>query len=136
MSIGMPSVLTSPTPSQNGEEKSDMETVVKGLTEQAKRVIENAREEAIYFQHNNIGSEHLLLGLLREDNGGAAHVLKGWFGANFEKVRSTIEFIGKPGDEPNLATFEVAPNTKQIIQLAAEEANRLNHPLLTLSISF
>jgi Clp amino terminal domain, pathogenicity island component len=72
----------------------------------------------------------LLLGLLRKDGGGAAHVLKGWFGADVEKVRSAVGFIRKPGDEPNPTTFMLSPHGQQIIKLGAEEAHRLNRPLV------
>ena len=62
------------------------------FSERARRVLSLAQEEAQRFNHNYIGTEHILLGLSRETNGAAAKVLSG-LGIELNKVRSAIEFI-------------------------------------------
>ena len=66
------------------------------FTERAKKVLVYAQDEATRFNHNYIGTEHLLLGLVREGEGIAAQVLKN-LGVELNKVRSAVEFIiGRP----------------------------------------
>ncbi len=60
--------------------------------ERARKVLIFAQEEAQYFQHGYIGTEHLLLGLIREDDGVAAKVLRN-LGVELNKVRRAVEFI-------------------------------------------
>src|ERR1700730_10635510 len=67
------------------------------FTERARRVLSLAQEEAQRFQHNYIGTEHLLLGLVREGEGVAARVLES-LGVERNKVRSAVEFIVGRGD--------------------------------------
>ena len=67
------------------------------FTERARRVLTLAQEEAQRFNHNYIGTEHLLLGLVREGDGVAAKVLAN-LGVELNKVRSAVEFIIGRGD--------------------------------------
>ena len=67
------------------------------FTERARRVLTLAQEEAHRFNHNYIGTEHILLGLVREGEGVAAKVL-GNLGVELNKVRSAVEFIIGRGD--------------------------------------
>ena len=67
------------------------------FTEQARKVLSLAREEAQRFQHDYIGTEHLLLGLVREGEGVAAKVLSN-LGVELNKVRDAVEFIVGRGD--------------------------------------
>jgi len=67
------------------------------FTERARRVLTLAQEEALRFNHNYIGTEHLLLGLVREGEGVAAKVLAN-LGVELNKVRSAVEFIIGRGD--------------------------------------
>src|SRR5215467_14636200 len=96
------------------------------FTERAREVLRLAQEEAQRFQHNYIGTEHLLLGLLREGEGVAAKVLSN-LGVDLNKVRSTIEFIIGRGDRFVLGQIGLTPRAKKVIELAVDEARRLNH---------
>ena len=99
------------------------------FTERAKRALSLAQEEAQRFQHNYIGTEHILLGLVRQQDGIAAQVLKN-SGVELSKVRSTIEFIIGRGDHIVLGEINLTPRAKKIIELAVDEARQLNHPYI------
>jgi ATP-dependent Clp protease ATP-binding subunit ClpC len=96
------------------------------FTERARRVLTLAQEEAQRFNHNYIGTEHLLLGLVREGDGVAAKVLAN-LGVELNKVRSAVEFIIGRGDRPALGEIGLTPRAKKVIELAVDEARRLNH---------
>ncbi|MEE9277136.1 MAG: ATP-dependent Clp protease ATP-binding subunit, partial [Dehalococcoidia bacterium] len=95
-------------------------------TERARRVLTLAQEEAQRFNHNYIGTEHLLLGLVREGDGVAAKVLAN-LGVELSKVRSAVEFIIGRGDRAVLGEIGLTPRAKKVIELAVDEARRLNH---------
>jgi ATP-dependent Clp protease ATP-binding subunit ClpC len=69
------------------------------FTERARRVLTLAQEEAQHFSHSYIGTEHILLGLVREEEGVAARVLVN-LGVALSKVRSAVEFIIGRGEKP------------------------------------
>src|SRR5690242_5310817 len=96
------------------------------FTERARKVLSLAQEEAQRFQHNYIGTEHLLLGLVREGEGVAAKVLAN-LGVELNKVRSAVEFIIGRGDRIVLGEIGLTPRAKKVIELAVDEARRLNH---------
>ncbi|MEX2247547.1 MAG: ATP-dependent Clp protease ATP-binding subunit [Dehalococcoidia bacterium] len=96
------------------------------FTERARRVLTLAQEEAQRFNHNYIGTEHLLLGLVREGDGVAAKVLAN-LGVELNKVRSAVEFIIGRGDRAVLGDIGLTPRAKKVIELAVDEARRLNH---------
>ena len=96
------------------------------FTVRARRVLRFAREEAQRFHHNYIGTEHLLLGLVRENGGIAAAVLRN-LGVELNKVRSAVEFIIGQGDRRVLGKIGFTPRVKKMIELADDEARRLNH---------
>src|SRR5216110_3660568 len=96
------------------------------FTERARKVLSLAQEEAQRFQHNYIGTEHLLLGLVREGEGVAAKVLAN-LGVELNKVRSAVEFIIGRGDRTVLGEIGLTPRAKKVIELAVDEARRLNH---------
>src|SRR5579859_5012213 len=96
------------------------------FTERARRVLTLAQEEAQRYQHNYIGTEHLLLGLVREGEGVAAKVLSN-LGVELNKVRSAVEFIIGRGDRIVLGEIGLTPRAKKVIELAVDEARRLNH---------
>src|SRR5213596_2975798 len=96
------------------------------FTERARRVLTLAQEEAQRFNHNYIGTEHLLLGLVREGEGVAAKVLSN-LGVELNKVRSAVEFIIGRGDRIVLGEIGLTPRAKKVIELAVDEARRLNH---------
>src|SRR6184192_4292423 len=96
------------------------------FTERARRVLQLAQEEAQRFNHNYIGTEHLLLGLVREGEGVAAKVL-GNLGVELNKVRSAVEFIIGRGDRAVTGDIGLTPRAKKVIELAVDEARRLGH---------
>ena len=96
------------------------------FTERARKVLSLAQEEAQRFNHNYIGTEHLLLGLVREGDGVAAKVLSN-LGVELNKVRSATEFIIGRGDRIVLGEIGLTPRAKKVIELAVDEARRLNH---------
>jgi ATP-dependent Clp protease ATP-binding subunit ClpA len=96
------------------------------FTERARRVLSLAQEEAQRFQHNYIGTEHLLLGLVREGEGVAAKVLSN-LGVELYRVRNAVEFIIGRGDRIVLGEIGLTPRAKKVIELAVDEARRLNH---------
>jgi ATP-dependent Clp protease ATP-binding subunit ClpA len=96
------------------------------FTERARKVLSLAQEEAQRFQHNYIGTEHLLLGLVREGEGVAAQVL-GKLGVELNKVRGSVEFIIGRGDRIVLGEIGLTPRAKKVIELAVDEARHLNH---------
>ncbi|MCL4534481.1 MAG: AAA family ATPase, partial [Bacteroidetes bacterium] len=99
------------------------------FTERARRVLTLAQEEAQRLNHNYIGTEHLLLGLIREGNGAAAKVLAN-VGIDVGKVRSAVEFIVGRGGDAVLGDIGLTPRARKVIELAVEEARRLNHPYI------
>ena len=96
------------------------------FTERARKVLSLAQEEAQRFNHNYIGTEHLLLGLVREGDGVAAKVLSN-LNVELNKVRSAVEFIIGRGDRIVLGEIGLTPRAKKVIELAVDEARRLNH---------
>ena len=96
------------------------------FSERARRVLSLAQEEAQRFNHNYIGTEHILLGISRETNGVAAKVLSG-LGIELSKVRSAIEFIIGRGETSSQGEIGLTPRSKKVIELAVDEARRMNH---------
>jgi ATP-dependent Clp protease ATP-binding subunit ClpA len=96
------------------------------FTERARKVLSLAQEEAQRFNHNYIGTEHLLLGLVSEGDGIAARVL-GNLGVELAKVRSVVEFIIGRGDRIVLGEIGLTPRAKKVIDLAVDEARRMDH---------
>src|SRR5690242_7512378 len=96
------------------------------FTERARKVLSSAQEEAQRFQHNYIGTEHLLLGLIHDGESVAAKVLAN-LGVELNQVRSAVEFIIGRGDRIVLGEAGLTPRAKKVIELAADEARRLNH---------
>ena len=93
------------------------------FTERARKVLMLAQEEAQRFNHNYIGTEHLLLGLVREGEGVAAKVLTN-LGVELEQVRSGVEFIIGRGDRMVVGEIGLTPRAKKVIELAVDEARR------------
>jgi len=97
------------------------------FNDRAKRVLALAQDEAIRFNHNYIGSEHLLLGLVREGEGVAARVLDS-LGVELSKARTSVEFIIGRGDATTSPSeITLSPRTKKVIELAIDEARKLGH---------
>ena len=109
--------------SGTGTSASSMD--LENFSEPARRVLTFAKEETQRLNHSFIGTEHLLLGLIREHDGIAAKVLTA-LGIDLDKARSTIEFIIGRGLRPVSAELAFTPRAKRVIELAVDEAHRLD----------
>ncbi len=97
------------------------------FTDRARRVIILARKEADRFNHNYIGTEHLLLGLIRLGQGVAVNVLRG-MGIDFETIRIEVEkAVGSGPETKVIGDIPLTARAKKVIELAVEEARNLNH---------
>jgi ATP-dependent Clp protease ATP-binding subunit ClpC len=97
------------------------------FTDRAKKVMQLANQEAQRFNHEYIGSEHILLGLVKEGFGVAATVLKK-LGVDLPKVRLEVAKIVQTGAEPITAgSLTPTPRAKQVLEYSIEEARKLNH---------
>lgn len=95
------------------------------FTERAQKVLALAQEEAIRLGHNNIGTEHILLGLVREGEGIAAKALYG-LGLGSEKIQKEVEALIGKGQEAS-QTIHYTPRAKKVIELSMDEARKLGH---------
>jgi ATP-dependent Clp protease ATP-binding subunit ClpC len=100
--------------------------VFERFTERARQVVVLAQDEARDLKHNYIGTEHLLLGLLREEEGVAARVLES-LDVTVEEVRTQVLRIVGPGDEVATGQIPFTPRAKKVLELALREALSLNH---------
>ncbi len=96
------------------------------FTERARKVVVLAQEEARHFNHNYIGTEHLLLGLLREDEGVAARALAS-LNVTLDEVREQVESIVGYGEEGTGGQAPFTPRSKKVLELALREALQLGH---------
>ncbi len=96
------------------------------FSERARRVLTIAQEEARNLNHSYIGTEHILLGLVREEEGVAAKVLTN-LGIGLGKVRSAVEFIIGRGEKPGGGETGLTPRAKKVIELAIDEARQMGH---------
>jgi ATP-dependent Clp protease ATP-binding subunit ClpC len=96
------------------------------FTERARQVVVLAQEEARALKHNYIGTEHLLLGLLREEEGVAARVLEG-LDISVEEVRAAVVRIVGSGEEEPQGQIPFTPRAKKVLELALREALSLGH---------
>ncbi|MFM9127822.1 MAG: Clp protease N-terminal domain-containing protein, partial [Solirubrobacterales bacterium] len=96
------------------------------FTERARQVVVLAQEEARTLKHNYIGTEHILLGLLREEEGLAARVLEG-LEITVEEVRAQVIRIVGSGEEVTWGQFAFTPRAKKVLELALREALSLGH---------
>jgi ATP-dependent Clp protease ATP-binding subunit ClpC len=96
------------------------------FSERARRVLTSAQEEAQRLNHGYIGTEHLLLGLIREEEGVGAKVLTN-LGVTLAKVRSAVEYIIGRGEKTATSEIELTPRAKRVIEMAIDEARQLSH---------
>src|SRR5215831_19423571 len=97
------------------------------FTDRARKVMQLANQEAQRFNHEYIGTEHILLGLVKEGTGVAANVLKN-LDIDLRKIRMEVEKIVQAG--PDMVTMGKLPQTpraKKVIEYSVEEARNLNH---------
>src|SRR3989338_7950703 len=97
------------------------------FTERARKVLVLAKEEARRFNHDYIGTEHILLGLIREGEGVACAVLQN-LGVDLERLRIEIEKLVSAGSTAQvLGDIPFTPRAKKALELAADEARALGH---------
>jgi len=96
------------------------------FTERARQVVVLAQEEVRTLKHNYIGTEHILLGLLREEEGLAARVLES-LDITVERVRVQVVRIVGPGEEVTSGQIPFTPRAKKVLELALREALSLGH---------
>ncbi|AMA74483.1 MULTISPECIES: ATP-dependent Clp protease ATP-binding subunit [Aneurinibacillus] len=95
------------------------------FTERAQKVLALAQEEAVRLGHKNIGTEHILLGLIREGDGIAAKALQA-LGLGLDKIQGEVEaLIGRGGEQPTNINY--TPRAKKVIELSMDEARKLGH---------
>ena len=94
------------------------------LTQRARRVLSLAHQEAERLRHNYIGTEHLLLGLIREEGGVAARVLRE-LGLEAQRVEQFVERLAPPGKSSSSKKIDLSPGTQQVLQYAFDEAKKL-----------
>src|SRR5579883_2320823 len=102
------------------------------FTERAGKVISLAHDEAQFFQHNYIGTEHLLLGLLREGEGTPARVLEA-LGVTLERLRKAVEVAKGRGDASAQANLAFTPHANMALEMAMKRAERQFLPRSTSS---
>jgi Clp amino terminal domain, pathogenicity island component len=96
------------------------------LTDRARRVIDLAHEEARMLSHNYIGTEHILLGLIREGEGVAAQALES-LGISLPAVRQQVEHAVGRGQQAGPERIPFTPRAKKVLELARREAFQLGH---------
>jgi ATP-dependent Clp protease ATP-binding subunit ClpC len=97
------------------------------FTERAKRVLSLAQEEAQRLNHTHIGTEHLLLGLIRERDGAAGSALQR-LGVDLDEVRTGVKFIiGRRDQPPAPGEIGLTPRSKHVIEMAVDESRRMGH---------
>src|SRR5690242_15672381 len=103
------------------------EEAMNNFTPRAQQVLALARKEADRFNHNFVGTEHLLLGLIRLGQGTAVTVLRK-MGFDLGTVRAEVEkLVGTGPDQKMIGTIPYTPRVKKVLSLAAKEAKALNH---------
>jgi ATP-dependent Clp protease ATP-binding subunit ClpC len=96
------------------------------FTERARQVVVLAQDEARALRHNYIGTEHLLLGLLREQEGLAARAL-GELGVELDAVRAQVAQIVGTGEEATAGQIPFTPRAKKVLELSLREARAMSH---------
>ncbi|HPZ81215.1 MAG TPA: Clp protease N-terminal domain-containing protein, partial [Candidatus Atribacteria bacterium] len=95
-------------------------------TEKARKVIILAQDEAVRLKHNHIGTEHLLLGLLREREGVAAKILDS-FDITMDLVRAELDNFTDQKEYTSSREVAFTPRAKRVLELALDETRRLGH---------
>src|SRR5665811_173058 len=98
----------------------------KRYTEKAKKAIMIAQEEAINLNHDYIGTEHILIGLIKEEEGVASQVLR-QLGVNIDKVVEELERLVGKGEYQQVGEISFTPRAKKILELASQEASQLKN---------
>ncbi len=96
------------------------------FTQRAKRVLALAHEEAARMRHQHIGTEHLLLGLIREEGGVAGRALRA-LGVEVDRAREIVQRLAGTGVGSGQGRLELSQGTKRVLEYALEEAQRMGH---------
>lgn len=103
-----------------------MANKMERFTQRARRVLSLAQEEAERLQHNYIGTEHLLLGLMREQESVANKVLRE-LGLEQRRVEELVERVTRASTRSGTRSLDLTPGTKRVLELAVDEARRMGH---------
>lgn len=103
-----------------------MPNKMERFTRGARQVLTFAQEEAEQLQHNYIGTEHILIGLIREEESVAARTLRD-LGLEIPRVEDLMKRISPASKRTASEHLDLSPNTKQLLELAVEEARRMGH---------
>ncbi len=103
-----------------------MPNKMERFTQRARRVLSLAQEEAERLQHNHIGTEHLLLGLMQEEGGVAGRVLRE-LGLEQRRVEELVERMTRATTRSSDTKLDLSPGTKRVLELAVDEARRMGH---------
>ena len=98
----------------------------EGFTERGRQVVALAQDEAMTLRHDHVGTEHLLLGLLREHEGLAAHVLRS-FDITLERARGEVVRIVGVGTDVRTGQVPFTPDAKRVLEQASHEQRDLGH---------
>src|SRR5208282_3942874 len=113
---------------QHGQRARQRHAMMDNFTPRAQQVLVLARKEAERFNHNYVGTEHLLLGLIKLDQGVAVNVLQK-MGLDLERVRMEVEKrVGSHPETNMVGNIPYTPRVKKVLALAGKEAKALNHP--------
>lgn len=97
------------------------------FTDRARKVMQLANQEAQRFNHEYVGTEHILLGLIKEGSGVAANVLRN-LDVDLKKIRLEVEKLVQTGpDMVTMGRLPLTPRARKVIEYATEEARNLNH---------
>src|SRR5688572_1991368 len=96
------------------------------FTQRARRVLSLAQKEAERLQHGLIGTEHPLLGLMREEGGVAGRVLRD-LGLESRRVEDLVNRLTDPGNRTTAGNPDLSEGTKKVLELAVDEARRMGH---------
>jgi methylenetetrahydrofolate dehydrogenase (NADP+)/methenyltetrahydrofolate cyclohydrolase len=99
------------------------------FTERARQALLAAQSEAVARSQNYVGTEHLLLGLLRQADSTASKTIAG-LGIHLEQIRQAASVSLEPGPQPGSAQIGLSPRAKKVVELAVDEARQLKHPYI------
>ena len=103
-----------------------MSNKLERFTQRARRVLNFAQEEAERLHHGYIGTEHLLLGLIREEGGVAGRVLRE-LGLEYRRILEMVERLTGASRTSSVAKIDLSPGTKRVLEMAVDEARRMGH---------
>ncbi len=103
-----------------------MPNKMERFTQRARRVLSLAQEEAGRLHHHQIGTEHLLLGLMREEGGVAGRVLRD-LGLDPRRVEELVTRLSTAEERRSSEQLDLSPGTKKVLELAVDEARRMGH---------